>query len=144
MSEEEQEEVKVSRSARMLATVERVGNKLPDPAVLFVILLVAVWVLSWMLSYVTFNVVDPRTSEPLVINNLLSGRAITAFLSVGPKAAAFAFLLLMFLVPLAPVREQWLALIVGVAIATMTLGNLAAISQSNIKRLLGCSAISHA
>lgn len=68
----------------------------------------------------------------------------TAFMSVGPKAAAFAFLLRMFLVPLAPARAEWLPLIVGVAIATMTLGNLAAISQSNVKRLLGYSAISHA
>ncbi|MBI1956055.1 MAG: NADH-quinone oxidoreductase subunit N [Acidobacteria bacterium] len=69
--------------------------------------------------------------------------SITAFMSVGPKAAAFAFLLRMFLVPLGGAREQWLPLLVGVAIATMTLGNLAAISQSNIKRLLGYSAISH-
>jgi len=69
--------------------------------------------------------------------------SITAFMSVGPKAAAFAFLLRIFLVPLGAAREQWLPLIVGVAIATMTLGNLAAISQSNIKRLLGYSAISH-
>ncbi|MBI3934034.1 MAG: NADH-quinone oxidoreductase subunit N [Acidobacteria bacterium] len=70
--------------------------------------------------------------------------SITAFMSVGPKAAAFAFLLRMFLVPLAPARAEWLPLIVGVALATMTLGNLAAISQSNVKRLLGYSAISHA
>ncbi|HWP85976.1 MAG TPA: NADH-quinone oxidoreductase subunit N [Terriglobia bacterium] len=70
--------------------------------------------------------------------------SITAFMSVGPKAASFAFLLRMFLVPLAPAREQWLPLMVGVAVATMTLGNLAAISQSNVKRLLGYSAISHA
>ena len=69
--------------------------------------------------------------------------SITAFMSVGPKAAAFAFLLRMFLVPLGPVRNEWLPLLVGVAVATMTLGNLAAISQSNIKRLLGYSAISH-
>ncbi len=66
----------------MLASVERVGNKLPDPAVLFIVLLFAVWVLSWLLSYVTFSVVDPRSSEPLVINNLLSGSALTEFLSV--------------------------------------------------------------
>ncbi len=79
---EEQEEVKVSLSTRMLASVERVGNKLPDPAVLFIVLLFAVWVLSWLFSYVTFSVVDPRTSEPLVINNLLSGSAMTEFLSV--------------------------------------------------------------
>ena len=70
--------------------------------------------------------------------------SITAFMSVGPKAASFAFLLRMFLVPLAPARAEWLPLIVGVSIATMTLGNLAAIGQSNVKRLLGYSAISHA
>ena len=69
--------------------------------------------------------------------------SITAFMSVGPKAAAFAFLLRIFLVPLGSARDSWLPLLVGVAIATMTLGNLAAISQSNIKRLLGYSAISH-
>ena len=68
---EEQEEVKVSLSTRMLASVERVGNKLPDPAVLFIVLLFAVWVRSWIFSYVTFSVVDPRTNEPLVINSLL-------------------------------------------------------------------------
>ncbi len=69
-------------STGILASVERIGNKLPDPAVLFIALLFIVWVLSWLLSYVTFGVVDPRTSEPLVINNLLSPRAITEFLSV--------------------------------------------------------------
>jgi len=65
-----------------LGTVERVGNKLPDPAVLFIALLFIVWVLSWMLSYVSFDVVDPRTNSPLVIKNLMSGSAFTEFLSV--------------------------------------------------------------
>jgi len=65
-----------------LGTVERVGNKLPDPAMLFVGLLFIVWVLSWLLSYVAFDVVDPRSGEALVINNLLSGSAFTEFLSV--------------------------------------------------------------
>jgi aminobenzoyl-glutamate transport protein len=65
-----------------LGTVERVGNKLPDPAVLFIALLFIVWVLSWLLSYVAFDVVDPRSSEALVINNLLSGSALTEFMSV--------------------------------------------------------------
>jgi NADH-quinone oxidoreductase subunit N len=69
--------------------------------------------------------------------------SITAFMSVGPKAAAFAFLLRIFLVPLGTARDSWLPLLVGVAIATMVVGNFAAISQSNIKRLLGYSAISH-
>lgn len=65
-----------------LGAVERVGNKLPDPAVLFIALLFIVWVLSWLLSYVTFGVIDPRSNEPLVVNNLLSGSAFTEFLSV--------------------------------------------------------------
>ena len=38
-----------------LGTVERVGNKLPDPAVLFIALLFIVWILSWLLSYFTFS-----------------------------------------------------------------------------------------
>jgi aminobenzoyl-glutamate transport protein len=71
-----------SLTGRMLATVERVGNKLPDPAMLFVGLLVIVWVLSWLLSYVTFAVEDPRSGEALIINNLLSGPAMTEWLSV--------------------------------------------------------------
>ena len=65
-----------------LGTVERVGNKLPDPAVLFIALLFIVWVLSWMLSYVTFDVIDPRSGEALAIQNLLTGRSVTEFLSV--------------------------------------------------------------
>ena len=65
-----------------LGTVERVGNKLPDPAVLFIALLFIVWVLSWLLSYVTFDVIDPRSGQTLVIQNLLTGRSFTEFLSV--------------------------------------------------------------
>jgi aminobenzoyl-glutamate transport protein len=65
-----------------LGTVERVGNKLPDPAVLFIALLFIVWVLSWLLSYITFDVVDPRSGQALVIQNLLTGSSFTEFLSV--------------------------------------------------------------
>jgi len=65
-----------------LGTVERVGNKLPDPAVLFIALLFIVWVLSWLLSYVTFDVIDPRSGEALTIQNLLTGKSFTEFLSV--------------------------------------------------------------
>lgn len=67
---------------RMLNKVEVVGNKLPDPAALFIILLATVWVLSWLLSGVSFDVVDPRNGQPLVINNQLSGDALTQFFSV--------------------------------------------------------------
>ena len=63
--------VKDNFTTRMLATVERVGNKLPDPAMLFVGLLVIVWVLSWLLSYVSFDQIDPRSGEAILIKNLL-------------------------------------------------------------------------
>jgi len=63
-----------------LGTVERVGNKLPDPAVLFIALLFIVWILSWLLSYLTFDVIDPRSGEPIVIINQLTGSSFTAFL----------------------------------------------------------------
>src|SRR6266446_2501888 len=69
---------------------------------------------------------------------------ITAYLSVASKAASFAFLLRIFLGPLASARAAWEPLLIVVAIATMTVGNLAAITQTNIKRLLAYSSISHA
>jgi len=70
---------------------------------------------------------------------------VTAYLSVASKAASFAFLLRIFwLGPLASARPSWEPLMAAVAILTMTVGNLAAISQTNIKRLLAYSSISHA
>ena len=70
-----------SRSARMLEAVERIGNKLPDPTILFIALLFIVWLLSWLLSYVTFEVIDPRSGEPIVVINQLTGGAMTAPIS---------------------------------------------------------------
>jgi NADH-quinone oxidoreductase subunit N len=72
---------------------------------------------------------------------------VTAYLSVASKAAAFAFLLRIFhgpLAPLASVRETWEPLLAVVAVVTLTVGNLAAINQTNVKRLLAYSSISHA
>jgi aminobenzoyl-glutamate transport protein len=64
---------------RMLDTVERAGNRLPDPALLFLLLLLVVWVASAALSQFTYEHVDPRTGLPLEIRNLLTGTALTAF-----------------------------------------------------------------
>lgn len=66
---------------RALSTVERVGNKLPDPAALFLILLVIVWILSALLAPMQFAEIDPRSGKPLQINNQLTGTAIATFLS---------------------------------------------------------------
>jgi len=72
---------------------------------------------------------------------------VTAYLSVASKAASIAFLLRLFygdLAPLAAARPVWEPILSFVAVATMTVGNLAAINQSNVKRLLAYSSISHA
>jgi NADH-quinone oxidoreductase subunit N len=69
---------------------------------------------------------------------------ITAFLSVGSKAASFAMLFRIFFEGLPAVNDQWGVLFYALAILTMTLGNVAALTQSNIKRLLAYSSIAHA
>jgi NADH-quinone oxidoreductase subunit N len=69
---------------------------------------------------------------------------ITAFLSVGSKAASFAMLLRIFFEGLPSVNGDWGMLFYGLAILTMTFGNIAALTQSNIKRMLAYSSIAHA
>jgi aminobenzoyl-glutamate transport protein len=66
---------------RSLNAIERVGNKLPDPAVLFALFMIAVWLISWALSGISFNEIDPRNGKPIQIINLLDGAAFTAFMS---------------------------------------------------------------
>jgi NADH-quinone oxidoreductase subunit N len=127
----------MSNSTDLRIIASTVAQRGPgDPLVMMAVVTVATGLL-FKIGAVPFHQWLPDAYEG-------APHSITAFMSVGPKAASFAFLLRMFLVPLAPARAEWLPLIVGVAIATMTLGNLAAIGQSNIKRLLGYSAISHA
>ena len=79
---------------------------------------------------------------------------VTAFLSVGPKAAGFAVLIRFFYSGLAapgsagsfwPVGgADWQALLIVLSVITMTLGNVAALLQTNVKRLLAYSSIAHA
>lgn len=66
---------------RMLDGVEKVGNKLPDPAVMFFGLLIIIWLMSWLLSGVSFDETHPLTGEAINVTNLLSGPEITAFLA---------------------------------------------------------------
>lgn len=66
---------------RALSGIETVGNKLPDPAMLFLISLFAVWILSALLAPMSFTEIDPRSGEPIQVNNLLTGAALASFLS---------------------------------------------------------------
>ena len=69
---------------------------------------------------------------------------ITAFLSVGSKAASFAMLLRIFMIALPSMNADWRLLFEVLAIVTMTVGNIAALTQTNIKRMLAYSSIAHA
>jgi NADH-quinone oxidoreductase subunit N len=68
---------------------------------------------------------------------------ITGYLSVGPKIGAFALMLRLFVEALGPLSEIWLPVMVVLAALTMTLGNLVALTQDNVKRMLAYSSIAH-
>ena len=69
---------------------------------------------------------------------------ITAFMSAGPKAAAFAAFVRIFVDALPSLQNEWVALIWIMAVLTMTVGNVIALVQDNIKRMLAYSSIAHA
>ena len=77
--------------SRVLNGIEAAGNRLPDPAMLFLLLLLLTWVASALLAPIEFAETDPRTGEPLRIANQLTGTALTTFLvQLVPTFTGFA------------------------------------------------------
>ncbi len=70
--------------------------------------------------------------------------SITAFMSIGPKAAGFAVIGRVFYVAFQNVQPDWTAVLIGISILTMAAGNILALVQTNIKRMLAYSSIAHA
>src|SRR5450432_3478003 len=68
---------------------------------------------------------------------------VTGYLSVVPKVGAFALILRLFVGALGPISADWDIVIVLLAAATMTLGNLVALTQDSVKRMLAYSSIAH-
>ncbi len=112
------------------------GRELWDP-LLFLALVTTAVGLFFKISAAPFHMWAPDAYEG-------APTSITAYLAVGSKAASFAFLLRMFQGPLASARETWLPLMIAVAVLSMTIGNLGALTQTNVKRLFAFSGISHA
>jgi NADH-quinone oxidoreductase subunit N len=69
---------------------------------------------------------------------------VTAFMSAGVKAAAFGALLRVFAGALHPLAASWQPLVAALAMVTMVVGNLGALAQSNVKRMLAYSSVAHA
>ncbi len=70
--------------------------------------------------------------------------SITAFMSVGPKAAGFAALGRVFMIAFSSVHVEWSFVLIPLAVLSMVVGNIVAVSQTNIKRMLAYSSIAHA
>ncbi|MEW6088434.1 MAG: NADH-quinone oxidoreductase subunit N [bacterium] len=69
---------------------------------------------------------------------------VTGFMSVGPKLAAFAVLGRVFIYSLLTLKAEWVLILTVISFLTMTVGNVVAIAQTNIKRMLAYSSIAHA
>ncbi|MGH3923769.1 MAG: NADH-quinone oxidoreductase subunit N, partial [Pseudonocardiaceae bacterium] len=92
---------------------------------------------GFKISAVPFHFWAPDTYEGSPI-------PVTAFLAVASKAAGFAGLLQVCFVAFEPLADVWAPVLGIIAVLTMTLGNLTALAQRNIVRLLGYSSIAHA
>jgi NADH-quinone oxidoreductase subunit N len=106
-----------------------------DPVVIFALLATTTGLL-FKIAAVPFHQWAPDAYEG-------APTSITGFMSVAVKSAGWAMLLRIFLFGLYPLRPMYVPLLIFVSIATMTGGNLAAITQDNLKRLLAYSSIAH-
>jgi NADH-quinone oxidoreductase subunit N len=118
------------------AAVAAMGDELLLAVVGIVLLLVG---FSFKVSAVPFHMWTPDVYEG-------APTPITAFISVASKAAGFAVVLRVLLTAfgVSNVQGEWVALVAAFSVVTMTLGNVVALTQSNIKRLLAYSSIAQA
>jgi len=107
-----------------------------DPRLVLAVILVVAGV-SFKIAAVPFHMWAPDVYEG-------APTPITAFLSVGSKAASFAMVLRIFVEGLPTMAPDWRLLFYAIAVVTMTLGNVAALTQGNIKRMLAYSSIADA
>lgn len=127
----------ISGSTQLDSIANAVAGREPGDPVLILAMVTTSIGLFFKISAVPFHMWAPDVYEG-------APTPVTAYVSVASKAAAFALLIRIFLVPLGSVSEIWIPMLGAVALLTMTLGNIAAVSQSNLKRLLAYSSISHA
>ena len=112
------------------------AGQLPDFALVAALVLVLVG-FSFKVAAVPFHFWTPDVYEG-------APTPITAFISTASKAAGFAVLVRVVLAVFPAVEPYWSSVLAAIAAVTMTLGNLLALAQKNIKRLLAYSSIAHA
>jgi NADH-quinone oxidoreductase subunit N len=119
---------------RVMATI--FASQPRDPRLVLAVILIVAGV-GFKIAAVPFHMWAPDVYEG-------APTPITAFLSVGSKAAYFAMLLRLFIEGLPSMSADWQQLFWVLSVVTMTAGNIAAVTQTNIKRLLAYSSIAHA
>jgi NADH-quinone oxidoreductase subunit N len=119
--------------ARLQAVIGGAGNN----AVAALGLIMLTVGLAFKVAAVPFHMWAPDAYEG-------APTSITAFISTAPKAAAFAIFLRIYLNGVFALRAEWTDLLWVLAVATMTFGNIIAVTQTNMKRMLAYSSIAHA
>jgi NADH-quinone oxidoreductase subunit N len=111
------------------------GQQFLDPSLVLALLLVIVG-LGFKMAAVPFHYWTPDAYDG-------AATPVTAYMSVVPKVAAFAAAIRILVQALGPLRDDWVNVIAVLAFATMAFGNIVAIAQRNIKRMLAYSSIAH-
>jgi NADH-quinone oxidoreductase subunit N len=112
------------------------GPALDDPLMLLALMLIIVG-FGFKVAAVPFHMWTPDVYEG-------APTSVTAFMAVASKAASFAAFLRVLLEAFGGVKPNWNILILAVCLLTVALGNLVAIVQTNVKRMLAYSSIAHA
>ena len=123
-------------SLEFSAIAQAVYNQTANQTVLMFGLVFLVAGICFKLGVVPFHMWVPDVYEG-------APTAVTLMISTAPKLAAFAMAVRLLIWALFDVAEEWQGMLMMVAVASIALGNLAAIAQQNIKRMLAYSGISH-
>ena len=126
----------VTGSLELLAIADAMSTLVANDALMFGIMLLGAG-LCFKIAAVPFHVWTPDVYEG-------APTPITAFLSTASKAAAFAIFARIFYMAMHHFRLDWQYVLAIIAALSMILGNLAAITQDNVKRMLAYSSIGHA
>jgi NADH-quinone oxidoreductase subunit N len=124
-------------TTRIDAIAAAIAGKNPSSALLYVGLAMIVVGLGFKVSAAPFHVWTPDVYEG-------APSPVVALMSTGPKAAAFAVLLRIAYGALPQLHADWVPILWWLAVISMTIGNLGALRQQNVKRMLAYSSIAHA
>ena len=124
-------------STNLLAIAEALRVNTVQPGLVYLSAALMLIALCFKVAVAPFHIWTPDVYEG-------APTPVTGFMSVGPKAAGFAVLFRVFLTAFPTIEERWASALWLIAALTMVLGNVIALVQPNIKRMLAYSSIAHA